>query len=377
MNDSALTVCFYCADQNRHRDRSRGITGYTYGLLSHLRNVPDLNVIALTSTSSFIIPKNIEERRLPFPTDNLAGRLLGDHLHPFIARGNDIDIWHYAKGFVPFGWQVKARRVGTVADVMLQFYIDHHPEARSRLAYDYWLAMLKHSVEKLELIITVSEFSKRSILEFCDRHRLKCPPIFVTYEGVSFEGATGMHSGGKDDCVVHLASKHPHKATAWLLEQWLAMSQTTRDLPLLRLVGDLDTRAAALFSKMKNASLIPPLPRLELEQLLARARALLLPSEIEGFGIPAVEAYLLGTPVAYAKETALEEVLLNDAVGGFSRDFDSFKTAVTDVLNLDRAAIAARAGALERRYTWENCVRLTLDAYQTIAPRAFLQPVAS
>ena len=96
---------------------------------------------------------------------------------------------------------------------------------------------------------------------------------------------------------------------------------------MLRLVGDLDSRAASLFARMKKVSLVPPLPRDELELCLASSRALLLPSEIEGFGIPAVEAYHLGTPVAYARHTALEEILGANAAGGFERDLGSFRRA--------------------------------------------------
>jgi glycosyltransferase involved in cell wall biosynthesis len=135
---------------------------------------------------------------------------------------------------------------------------------------------------------------------------------------------------------------------------------------MLRLVGELDDRAAVLFSKLTNVSLSPPLPRADLEKLVGNARALILPSEIEGFGIPAVEAYLLGTPVAFARETALEEIIGPDSPGGFYRDLDSFQSALAEVLNLDRAAIRQKAAALKLRYNWAGCVRRTLDAYATI-----------
>jgi glycosyltransferase involved in cell wall biosynthesis len=359
-------VCFYCADQNLHRDRSRGITRYTYGLLSNLRDAKMARLLALVSKSSFAIPDGIERLTLPFHSDHLVGRLLADHLHPLIARRTAAEIWHYPKGFLPVGFQVKGKKVGTVADVMLQFDADHHPESRPRLAFAYWLGVLKHSIQTLDLILTVSEFSKQAILEFCERHRLKCPPIVVTYEGVEVSKLEDTTSSSKEDYVVHLASKLPYKATAWLLEQWSLLARTRSDLPVLKLVGDLDARAASLFSKMANVSLVPPLPRAELEELISKSSALLLPSEIEGFGIPAVESYLLGTPVAYAKETALEEILGSDSPGGFYRELDSFHLALTEALNMDRVTVEKKSAALRRRYNWNDCVRRTLEAYSTL-----------
>ena len=187
MTKLPCTVCFYCADQNPHRDRSRGITHYTYGLLSHLRDTKAVGLKALVSKSSFAVPPGIERCILPFQTDRLIGRLLSDHFHPLIAPRGIADIWHYPKGFLPLAFEVKAKKVGTVADVMLQFDADHHPESRSRLAWSYWLRILRHSIQNLDLIVTVSEFSKRAILDFAERHQVKCPPIVVTYQGGGFK----------------------------------------------------------------------------------------------------------------------------------------------------------------------------------------------
>lgn len=360
------SVCFYCADQNPTRDRSRGITHYTYGLISQLRDDRSVALKALVSKSSFAIPVGIERFTLPLRTDHLSGRLVGDHFHPLLMPQIVADIWHYPKGFLPGGFQVKAKRVGTVADVMLQFDFDHHPESRPKLAFIYWLWMLKHSVQSLDLILTVSEFSKRAIVEFSHRHNLKCPPIVVTYEGVTVSKEVEAGSIGKQDYVVHLASKLSYKASTWLLEQWLSLAESGKDLPELRLVGDLDARGAAIFSKMTNVSLVPPLPKPQLEDLIAKARALLLPSEIEGFGIPAVEAYLLGTPVAYARETALEEIVGSESPGGFYRDRDSFEVGLTEALNLAPVAVKNRAEVFKQRYNWADCIRRTLDAYRLV-----------
>ncbi|MEP6820922.1 MAG: glycosyltransferase [Chthoniobacterales bacterium] len=363
MPKSPYTVAFYCADQNIHRDRSRGITSYTRELLTHLRDTKAANLVALVSKSSFAVPEGIAQIALPFASDWLPGRLLADHFHPLIAPRVDADIWHYPKGFLPMGFQFKAIKVGSVADVMLQRDADHHPESRSRAAFAYWLAMLRHSLSRLDLVLTLTEYSRQDILRFCDRYRIKPPPIVVAYVGVTVSDLNAQAFPEKGDYVLHLASHLPHKATGWLLQQWARLGELAANLPELRLVGTLDESAAERLSKMRNVRLTPPLPRQELGEMMAGARALLLPSEIEGFGIPAVEAYLLGTPVAYVKETAVEEVIGEETPGGFYRNFDSFRQAISDVLGLEPAMIATKGAELARRFTWENCVRFTVGAY--------------
>src|SRR5438045_1726213 len=170
------SVAFYCADQNPQRDRSLGITNYTFGLLNALKQSGLVELHALVSKSSSGVPEGIAKTTLPFQTDNVLGRLVGDHLHPvFVGNQVSARLWHYPKGFLPLGAQVRQAKIGTIADTILQSYADRYAHWRSRLAYAYWIAMLENAVRKLDAIITVSEFSKRAILEFVDRYRIKAP----------------------------------------------------------------------------------------------------------------------------------------------------------------------------------------------------------
>src|SRR4051812_48796783 len=110
MSSSPYTVCFYCADQNPHRDRSRGITQYTYGLMSHLRDSPELTLKAMVSKSSFPVPTGISQIIFPLRTDRLLARLAADQLHPLFGSRGSAEVWHYPKGFIPFGPQVRAKK---------------------------------------------------------------------------------------------------------------------------------------------------------------------------------------------------------------------------------------------------------------------------
>ena len=105
----------------------------------------------------------------------------------------------------------------------------------------------------------------------------------------------------------------------------------------------------------------------ELTMLLAQARALLLPSEIEGFGLPAVEAYAAGTPAAFVKGTAVEEVLGADAAGGFELDHESFREALDGVLSIAPLAVEQKAAELAQRFSWDGVVERTVAAYRTLA----------
>jgi glycosyltransferase involved in cell wall biosynthesis len=361
-----MNICFYCADQNPHRDRSLGITNYTFSLLSHLLKSGEVSLQALASKSSVGLPAGISMTALPFRTDHTFGRLLADHLHPFLAYGvRGADLWHYPKGFLPLGPQVRKPKVGTIADTILQFYADNYPGFRSKAAYAYWIAMLKNAIVHFDLILTVSEFSKRSILEFAQRHRLKEPAVFVTYQGADVDYVERKQKG---DYVLHLASHHPHKKTNWLLAEWSKLQSSAAPLPTLRLVGQLDSVGNDLVGKLKNTEVVANIDRQTFLQMMSGALALILPSEIEGFGLPALEAYYCDTPVVYRKGTAVEEVLGSGWLGGFELNDDSLSVALTEALNMARTEIEKKRTELESRFSWRGCVDRTLEAYRTLGP---------
>ena len=357
-------ICFYCADQNPYRDRSLGITNYTFGLLKHLQQSGSVGLRAVVSKSSARVPDEIPKTVVPFRTDHIPGRLLADHFHSLlVGRVIDTDIWHYPKGFLPFGPQVRQPKVGTIADTIIQFYADNYPHSRSRASFAYWIAMLKNAIRRFDLVLTVSEFSKRSILEFAARHQLKKPTVVVTYQGADVDQTSAQ---AKEDYVLHFASTQPHKRTNWLLKEWRNLESTGACYPRLRLIGQVDREGKEIATKVKNVELLPSVSRAEIGQVMSRARTLILPSEIEGFGLPALEAYCAGTPVAYVKGTAVEEILGFDTPGGFTFNDASLSSALTAVLSLDESQIKLKRVELRERFGWSNCIQRTIDSYRSV-----------
>jgi glycosyltransferase involved in cell wall biosynthesis len=75
-----------------------------------------------------------------------------------------------------------------------------------------------------------------------------------------------------------------------------------------------------------------------LRRLMAHARALLLPSRAEGFGLPAIEALTLGTPAVLSDIPALREVAGNHAIFLPADDQDAWLTTI-ESLSLDGARL--------------------------------------
>ena len=98
----------------------------------------------------------------------------------------------------------------------------------------------------------------------------------------------------------------------------------------------------------------------ELDGLLAGALALVLPSHLEGFGFPPLEAALCGTPSIVSDLPVLRETLGDDGALFVPPGDDSALAAAIGRLRDDaalRGAIAEQAFARARAHTWERAAR--------------------
>jgi glycosyltransferase involved in cell wall biosynthesis len=332
--DNRIRVAVFLADQNPHRDRSRGITEMTQWLLRNLKCRDDLDLVPIISRSSIQDQElRSSERCVPWRTDRAWGRFLSDAIHTWIMRA-PVDVWYYPKGYVALFGKTQAPRVGTMHDTIIQHYADHYPSYRTKWDIEYWLHMTANSLRRLDQVLTVSEHARRQLGAFCARRAMQPPAIEVTYESSPWEQFVG-HKFEKREYVLHLASSAPHKRTTWLLQNWEVLQGRGLELPPLVLVGDLDSRAKQLLARLKRVTVGPALKSAELVEKVGAARALLLPSEIEGFGLPALEASYVGTPVCYVNGTSVAEVMGPEGTwGGFELDNpDSFMSALGHALN--------------------------------------------
>ena len=306
-----LQVTAYLADQNPGHDRSFGISRMSQVVLNALQASGALNIEAIASQTSQQAPASVKSSRiLPWGTRRKWVRLLTDHFHPlFKSRKREPDLYYFPKGYLPLTSAFCRPSVVTIHDTIIQYDEDHYPNWRSCWEYGYWAIMLKHTLRSADRILTVSESSKRQIREFMKRHGIPVKEITVTHEPCLYEEIPQPIDPSKENYVIHLASCEPHKRTAHLVRWWSEAESQGIRLPMLHLIGAVPPEVAPLLAGSRSIMKRPFLEDSALQVAYRGARALILPSEIEGFGLPALEAYYLGTPVCFVEGTSVEEVI--------------------------------------------------------------------
>ena len=365
------TVLVYVADQDPVTTSSKGILNATRLLIRELARAkanPGFRVVVLAAEGNRALfapptlPGWMEVDALPGPArgGGLA-RLRSDHVEVLTAaRRHGARLVHFPKGWIPWRKPSGLRYLATVHDAIPEYYDRHYPGWQPWLKRAYFRWNLRHSLRQADRVLTDSEASRGELQALVPAAAIR---MQVIYLGPGLDPAPP--SPVRDSLLV-LGSRQPHKATRRTLEM-LATH------PLVR--GGEPVRVAGLTGWPGEWGAAPVLPGLTwlgripdeaLAAEYARARALILLSEIEGFGLPALEAVLSGAAVCYRDVSSVGE-LLQGAPGGWDgRDTASFQAALDQALRAPSSAWAAVRGRLDRECRWSVAAEGVLQAYRDL-----------
>jgi glycosyltransferase involved in cell wall biosynthesis len=224
-----------------------------------------------------------------------------------------------------------------------------------------WRAMFRQITRFASLYLTVSEFTRRRVVEFLgvDPGRIR-----VIGNGVEDSFFTnGAESRADPPYVIVLGGLTRRKGGDVILRVADRLAAARQTMTLM-VAGDSEADLARLAGGRSNVRQLGLVPAEELPSLVRRATALFFPSRYEGFGIPVLEAMAAGTPVVCSSAGALPEVA-GDAAVFVDVDDDVAATdallRVADDVSLRRSLID-RGRARAEQYRWSACVGRLVEA---------------
>jgi glycosyltransferase involved in cell wall biosynthesis len=260
------------------------------------------------------------------------------------------------------------------------------PTARARL---FWRLKVKLALWQARLVLTVSEFAAKEIAEV---HGIPARRIRVALEAPAADyrpsqshneiadlaRRIGLPPGAR--WLTYVGGFSPHKNLDVMVRAHQQASARLSGPLFLVLIGALSGDAflsnlAAIRDTIRACGteglvLWPGfLPDADIRHLHSGALALVLPSENEGFGLPAVEAAACGTPVIATTSSPLPALL--DGAGLFVAPRDeaglaaAIETLATDAPLHARLSDMARIRAAA--LTWPRGARSALDAIEEAA----------
>ncbi len=172
--------------------------------------------------------------------------------------------------------------------------------------------------------------------------------------------------------VFYPANPWPHKNHAHLMAALRIYRDRYGSPPHLVLSGRLpeEPRAAeplAIAAGIKDyVHDLGFVPTADMPALYTAADALVFPSLFEGFGIPVLEAFACGCPVAAANTTAIPECAQEAALLFDPLDPSAIAASLHQLLTEPEliADLTAKGYARSRQYTWSNLVPQLIQIYE-------------
>ncbi len=261
------------------------------------------------------------------------------------------------------------------------------PELVSTQLVLVFAELLKANLRNSTKIIAVSQATKDDLVHYC---QVPVEKITVVYEAareefqpVNIEIARPILSkiglSTAQVCTpyfIFVGNIEPKKNVKRLLLAFRQFSMRDRRGCKLVMVGSaawgFDDVKELMQEMIAAEILIHPgyLPTNELPALFSHAQALMLPSLIEGFGLPVLEAMACGCPVITSDIPCIREIAGDAAIKVDPLSIEEICQAITAIANDEslRASLGQLGLAQNKLFSWERCARETLAVYQeTIA----------
>jgi glycosyltransferase involved in cell wall biosynthesis len=354
-----------------------GIGTYIRNLLRQLARIDaDTEYILLCREADLGIAAqlgpNFRSVREPSPNYSLREQI---HI-PWLLRRERPDVYHAPHYVLPPA--VRCRSVVTIHDCIHLMFPQYLP---NRAAYAYARASMWAAARRSDRILTVSEASKRDILQLFD---LKPEKVVVVYNAIdehfsatpSEEHVARIRERYQLDhkFVLYVGNIKPHKNLVRLIEAFSQLRRTHDDLKLL-IIGDEISKLPALRRAVhhhklhKHVRFLGYLKDDTLTVLYRLASVFVFPSLYEGFGLPPLEAMASGTPVVTSNVSSLPEVTGDAAVLVDPYDVDSICDGIRRILDDPSLAEELRNKGLKRarEFSWERSVEKTQRVYREVA----------
>ena len=214
--------------------------------------------------------------------------------------------------------------------------------------------LLKRCMKRAKTVFCVSAFTKGRCEHYYKNLAKKC---IVNYNGLSnsvISYAATHAPAEKRDEIVFVGNVKPHKGLKTLLAAFSGLKGETK----LRIIGEKEHFLTGLQLDESAYHNVEFTGRLSDEQLLpaiARAKYLVLPSVYEGFGLPPLEALVLGTQPIVSDIPVFKEVYEGLPVVYF-QGVEGLKEA----LSRPAEAIDCREEVLSR-YSYARCAKTIVE----------------
>ncbi|MHA1568037.1 MAG: glycosyltransferase family 4 protein [Alphaproteobacteria bacterium] len=301
-------------------DEASGVGVYTRTLIRGLAGRDDGDQYHLVSNRRVHLPADLPENFRILQEPHHIGNFWLQWQCPGLLRREGVEVFHGTNFLAPL--RSPCPTVLTVHDLSSLLFPRLHTR-RNNLVQ----RLLPRAVKRARLVIAISENTKRDLIE-----HLRVPPekIRLVYNAPAENFGPAVDEAYQQAVIKRLSlperyflfvgTLEPRKNVTRLLEAFARYSRLHENGTKLLLVGSEGWGSRDVRKTHRQLGLgervrfVGYVDHADLPAVYRQAKALVMPSVYEGFGLPIVEAMACGTPVIAAANSALAEVAGDAAV---------------------------------------------------------------
>ena len=304
---------------------------------------------------------------------------------PLIINKENLDLMHFPYFSVPIFYN--RPYIVTIHDLILHHFPTGLASTLPRYLYRLKLLgykfVIKKAAQNAKKIITVSNATRDEII---DHLKIEPSKVVVTYEGIDNKISNIKYQMSKTPAsrklqrgeqiknqkyFLYVGNVYPHKNLERMLSAFENVKCQMSNVKLV-LVGKEDYFYKRLKEKVKKVNLeksvlfYGEVSDEELVELYKNAKALIVPSLMEGFGLPGLEAMANKCLVLSSDIPSLREVYGNAAVYFNPNDVLDMEKKMIEVLG-SKVGHDFVGHGLERTkmFSWEKMAKETLRIYES------------
>ncbi len=373
-----MTIGFDASRANKQA--KTGTEWYSYNLLLELAKIDQKNRYFLYTPDKLknklkYLPDNFEEKVLNWPPK---------YLWTMIRLSMEMAIKPPDILFVPAHIIPLVAPNNTITTIMDVGFL-RRPEIYPQKELKYHRFGLRQALKKAKKILTISEFSKKEMVELCQINPDIIKVIHLGFDSGVFKPINDINTIRRVLGKYNINSQNPFFLYVGRLEEKKnipglikAFAKFKKENPNLNhklvLAGtpghnyDEIKRLIMEYNIEKDIIETGWVAEQDLPYLFNASFAFVFPSFYEGFGIPLLEAMSCDTPILTSRTASIPEVAANAALYFNPVDISDIKNKMVQMVknNNQRNKIIEQGRLRVKNFSWEKCARETLEEIEKL-----------
>lgn len=360
------------------KSRHHGVGNYFFSMVSALLNLDSKNKYLIWLRRGIHLPRfnyNVHLRYVPYYS--VLRIFWFNFLLPLEISDHKLDVFWGTANALPF---IKTSKfVVTIHDLSSFLLKETYPLLR-RI---YYQKIIINAVRKADLIVTDSNFSRSSIVDYFSLSPEKVKTIYLGVLPVFFKkpsqediSRVKKNYNLPNNYILTLSVLEPKKNIERLIYAYSLLKSKYRDFPALVIAGSkkygwINSKIFTLVHELKLEKDIyfpGEINHCDLPIIYHSSMLFVFPSLYEGFGLPVLEAMAAGIPVITSNTSSLSEIANDCAVLVDPYDINNIAQAIETVIfdSEKRQVLSIKGKKNAQRFSWHTAAKNLLAIFSEL-----------